>query len=164
MTGRVLRSRSGCVPLFLLLVMAFALGCSVPSNFLQPSLPGQNGRRAALLAMVGSAATAQPLKGVAMVPKSSYTLAGYYADPFHPGCKRQFVVDEGDVKIRGRDGEPDCLKGTQGPNWVLPVQWKLGSETIIIDFSPKGGPKSVVGTWVGDGIVFPDGNKWKKIA
>jgi len=34
---------------------------------------------------------------------------------------------------------------------------------IFVDFSPKGGPKDVVGKWQDGGIVFPDGNKWSKI-
>ena len=33
----------------------------------------------------------------------------------------------------------------------------------IIDFSPKGGPSNLGATW-DDGIVFPDGNKWTKVA
>jgi hypothetical protein len=34
---------------------------------------------------------------------------------------------------------------------------------ILIDFSPKGGPKNLEGLWTGSGILFPDGNIWKKL-
>jgi len=33
---------------------------------------------------------------------------------------------------------------------------------VLIDFSSKGGPKDLLGKWDGDGITFPDGNKWTK--
>ena len=44
--------------------------------------------------------------------------------------------------------------------------WKLTGRPkgkyVLIDFSPKGGPKEVVAVNDGLGIVFPDGNKWTK--
>ena len=38
-------------------------------------------------------------------------------------------------------------------------------EKIFIDFSPKGGPKDLVGEWREDvaGVRFPDGNVWSKL-
>lgn len=39
----------------------------------------------------------------------------------------------------------------------------LNKDTAALDFSSKGGPAGVKGTWDGDGIVFPDGNKWTKV-
>jgi len=27
----------------------------------------------------------------------------------------------------------------------------------------KGGPKNLLGKWTGKGIMFPDGNEWKKL-
>jgi hypothetical protein len=36
-------------------------------------------------------------------------------------------------------------------------------DEIFIDFSPKGGPRDLLGKWTGKGILFPDGNEWKKI-
>ena len=46
--------------------------------------------------------------------------------------------------------------------------WKLAGKLtdtgdIFIDFTPKGGPKNLLGKWDKDGVVFPDGNKWSKI-
>ena len=44
--------------------------------------------------------------------------------------------------------------------------WELTAvpkgESVLIDFSPKGGPKDLLGKWDGSGIVFPgeyDGSK-----
>lgn len=31
------------------------------------------------------------------------------------------------------------------------------ADQIFVDFSPKGGPKDLIGKWDKDGIVFPDG-------
>jgi len=46
-------------------------------------------------------------------------------------------------------------------------KWKVTGElvgnSIIIDFTPKGGPKGVEAKYVqGKGLVFPDGNVWTK--
>ena len=39
-----------------------------------------------------------------------------------------------------------------------------GTDYIIIDMTPKGGPKDVEGVWEKDGIRFPkDNNKWPQI-
>ena len=37
------------------------------------------------------------------------------------------------------------------------------TDTILIDFSPKGGPKNLIGQYDGSGIRFPDGNRWVKV-
>lgn len=34
----------------------------------------------------------------------------------------------------------------------------------FIDFSPKGGPDKLLAKYEDGGIVFPDGNKWTKVA
>ena len=38
-----------------------------------------------------------------------------------------------------------------------------GEGEIRIDFSPKGGPKDLLGKWTGKGILSPDGNNWSKL-
>ena len=40
----------------------------------------------------------------------------------------------------------------------------MGTE-MVIDFSPKGGPKDLLAKWDAErnGIAFPDGNLWSKI-
>ena len=65
------------------------------------------------------------------------------------------------------------ISGTDGPAGTCTgapeeVAWKLGGKLtdagdLFIDFSPKGGPKDLLGKWDKDGVVFPDGNKWSKI-
>jgi len=89
---------------------------------------------------------------------------GYYDDPEHPGCKRYVGVgsEQGTWRVSGRDAERGsrCKYGVKDVTWA--VQATVSGESILIDFSPKGGPKSLEGKWVGDGIQFPDGNKWTK--
>merc|ERR1711871_1522795 len=45
--------------------------------------------------------------------------------------------------------------------------WELRGEvedgTIIVDFSPKGGPSSLQGRVTSSGITWPDGNKWSRV-
>ena len=66
------------------------------------------------------------------------------------------------VEIRGTDGA--C---TERP--AREAVWSIGGtltsdDTISVDFSPKGGPKTLAGKLTKDknGIVFPDGNTWVK--
>lgn len=91
---------------------------------------------------------------------------GTYTDPNHVGSERIItLVDEKDSETGrriisvlglGGEGEPD--------NFVLPG-WLDTDDSIVIDFSPKGGPKDFEGTWDSDGIKFTaDGNKWPQLA
>mmetsp|Transcript_25012 Transcript_25012/g.39297 ORF Transcript_25012/g.39297 Transcript_25012/m.39297 type:complete len:83 (+) Transcript_25012:325-573(+) len=69
------------------------------------------------------------------------------------------------VVVKGTDnpngaacaGEPDLAK------WRLEGKLAEAGDKIFVDFSPKGGPKDLVGKFDKDGIVFPDGNKWSKV-
>jgi len=88
--------------------------------------------------------------------------AGNYADPNHEGCPRQITMKDKDATITGADG-PDgknCPDGQTGEPFT--VYGKVDCNHIIIDFSPKGGPKDLHAYWDGSGIVFEDGNKWEK--
>ena len=89
---------------------------------------------------------------------------GKYSDPNHPGGYREITMTdewEGDFRkaicVGGKGkGEPEhfTLKAKVS---------KKGDGTvfIIIDFTPKGGPKDFEGVWEKDGIRFPkDNNKW----
>ena len=91
---------------------------------------------------------------------------GTYTDPNHVGSERIVtLLDEKDAEDGkriisvlglGGEGEPD--------NFVLPG-WLSADDGIVIDFSPKGGPKDFAGTWDSDGIKFTlDGNKWPQLA
>lgn len=87
---------------------------------------------------------------------------GTYTDPNHPGGTR--TVELLDTKI----GEFQLARVTGGggrgepTSFTLPAMVQLPDKKITIDFSPKGGPKDFSGTWDGNGIRFPDGNKWPK--
>ena len=65
------------------------------------------------------------------------------------------------VIVKGTDG---TCKDRPERKDVWTLEGKLMSDsTIVVDFSPKGGPKSLEGKWDKNGIVFPDGNKWAKV-
>jgi hypothetical protein len=92
---------------------------------------------------------------------------GSYADPFHLNCQRiirsSVVVGKGnavaEVTLTGTDGNPSCPADGSGNAWTL--QGKVvDNDSILVDFTPKGGPKDLKGVWDGDGIRWPDGNKW----
>jgi len=97
---------------------------------------------------------------------------GKYSDPNHPGCPRNIEFgesfkDEFDHTIKtliisGADGEPGC----QGGEKQTPFEVKgivRGETRVLIDFSSKGGPSKVLANYKSSSIIFPDGNKWKKI-
>lgn len=83
---------------------------------------------------------------------------GQFSDPKHPNCKRIISTRDGDVKLSGTDGTPGCPEDGSGDVWRLTGQ--ADGKTILVDFSPKGGPANLKGVWDGDGIKWPDGNKW----
>lgn len=85
-----------------------------------------------------------------------------HADPNHPNCLRVIDVPENDgtVKISGTDGNPGCSADVDdGKKWTLTGK-VVDEKNIIVDFSPKGGPKNLKGVWDGTGIKWFDGNKW----
>ena len=83
-------------------------------------------------------------------------IGGKYADPMHPGCKRKVtLIGTNKVLIEGadEDGKPWTVKGT------------YEGKAVTVDFTPKGGPKDVTATWsIAGGLLFPDGNAWKKLS
>ena len=88
---------------------------------------------------------------------------GTFSDPKHPGGTRTIsLVGEkvggyqlANVNGGGGKGEPQ--------SYVLPAV-VIRDEEIIIDFSPKGGPKDFEGIFSGDDIKFlKDGNVWPRL-
>lgn len=107
----------------------------------------------------------------------SSKFTGEYTDPMHPGCQRSIKVTGNNMDpsgrksrkpaavIKGTDTEDGsaCEAGAEAESWRLTAVLSEDQSKIFVDFSPKGGPKDVVGKWQDGGIVFPDGNKWSKV-
>ena len=139
-------------------------------NARAPSASAQQARaRPPAITQRQAKAQLSPLAGVlaagvvALTPTSASATTvfeGKYADPNHPGCARAIAADG---TVTGADGTPGCLNGEKQTKWQL--QGKIDGEKIFIDFSPKGGPKDLVGEWREDvaGVRFPDGNVWSKL-
>lgn len=62
------------------------------------------------------------------------------------------------ASISGTDGTPGCPMDGSGKEWNL--QGTIDGNSILVDFTPKGGPPNLKGTFQKDGITWPDGNKW----
>ena len=96
--------------------------------------------------------------------------AGVYSDPNHPGCRRQIrTMAHGRLAlVTGEDGDPGCPPKDPSKDSHWRLLGKIISDTeILVDLSPKGGPKYLEGKWCrgcGDhgGISWPDGNEWHK--
>jgi len=138
-------------------------------------------RRAFLGGILGTVAVtvaAQDAKADKALTGQASVFTGDYEDPQHPGCLRQVKVVgaklRGDgtrspypvVEVKGYDGKSGksmCSDrpATSADLWSVDGVLRKKDEATI-DFSPKGGPSDLKGVWDGDGIVFPDGNKWLK--
>ena len=95
---------------------------------------------------------------------ASSVFEGKYSDPInHPGGTRTISVVGEKVggyqlaKVNGGGGKGEPA------SYVLPAV-VLNDQSIIIDFSPKGGPKDFQGTIDGKNIKFTrDGNVWPRL-
>jgi hypothetical protein len=128
---------------------------------------------AALLGASQEAGATAPRTG------ASSPFTGDYDDPNHPNCLRQVKVVgaplKGDgtrsaypvMEITGFDGKGSGATCTDRPEradlWKVQGTVKSNSDAVI-DFSPKGGPAKLTAKFEDGGIVFPDGNKWTKVA
>lgn len=77
-----------------------------------------------------------------MITAKATSIDGSFSDPFHPGCKRVITKQgDGKIKIEGSDN-------VDGSNpWVLfATEDEKGN--ILVDFSPKGGPKNILGMYI----------------
>jgi hypothetical protein len=85
--------------------------------------------------------------------------AGHFADSKHPGCPRTISANHTTAAVSGVDenGQPWTVRASVVSNTA-------GLPTILVDFSPKGGPKALEGTWTGTSIEWADGNTWKALA
>jgi hypothetical protein len=82
--------------------------------------------------------------------------AGHFADPNHPGCPRSISTNATAAAVSGEDedGRPWTVRASIASN-------TSGLATILVDFSPKGGPRALEGTWTGASIAWADGNAWQ---
>lgn len=87
------------------------------------------------------------------------TLGGVFSDPNHNGALRS--VDPGDapgtVVITGDDAGDE-------KEWKLQGTFDAAQGKVLVDFSPKGGPKDLAGQVTAKGITWPDGNTWRKVS
>mmetsp|Transcript_19020 Transcript_19020/g.43501 ORF Transcript_19020/g.43501 Transcript_19020/m.43501 type:complete len:185 (-) Transcript_19020:54-608(-) len=125
-------------------------------------------------------ATAMPEAASATAAKTggANPFTGDYNDPNHPECLRQVKVVgaplKGDgtrspypvIEVVGYDGNGGKVctdRPTRDTLWKVEGTVK-SSNTALIDFSSKGGPANMLAKYEDGGIVFPDGNKWTKVA
>eukprot|EP00928_Gymnodinium_smaydae_P060029 TRINITY_DN4357_c0_g1_i1.p1 TRINITY_DN4357_c0_g1~~TRINITY_DN4357_c0_g1_i1.p1 ORF type:complete len:617 (-),score=103.42 TRINITY_DN4357_c0_g1_i1:210-2060(-) len=82
---------------------------------------------------------------------------GQYADPNHPECKRAIRLEGLQIIIEGSDEDQ--------VDWTLQATLESADATqVTLDFSSKGGPAALLATLESDGIRFPDGDKWQRLA
>ena len=84
---------------------------------------------------------------------------GSYSDPNHPGGYRTVSLSDskiGEFRVASLEGND----AKDEPLFRLPAL--VYADQMTVDFSAKGGPAALTGVWVGDGIKWPDGNKWPR--
>eukprot|EP00750_Incisomonas_marina_P004400 INCI13466.8.p1 GENE.INCI13466.8~~INCI13466.8.p1 ORF type:complete len:132 (-),score=19.95 INCI13466.8:150-545(-) len=95
---------------------------------------------------------------------------GAYSDPNHPGCARNVTVFGLQGRVYGADakgGEGVACDGKTDVQWG-PLEATIKQDgsalQIVVDFSPKGGPSDLTGTWDAKdaAIQWADGNNWTK--
>jgi hypothetical protein len=122
-----------------------------------PSSPQNFGKAAAMASLMTVIATSP------MAANAATDFTGSYADPFHPFCLREItqVTGSAAATVSGTDGTPGCPPDGSGKAWNL--VGKVEGDNILVDFTPKGGPKDLKGVWESapkPGIRWPDGNLW----
>ena len=99
----------------------------------------------------------------------STPFAGTYTDPVnHPGGKRviKLTVDNRPAVLKGYKNAIVNGGGGKGEpkSYALPAYVNDKKGEIVIDFTPKGGPKDFVGKGEEGGIRFVrDGNFWPRV-
>lgn len=122
------------------------------------------------LTSVTSLVLVQPAIAETEIPKGPQAFVGTFSDPInHPGGTRTIRLLDSSDKVRVGDYQLAEVVGGGGigepKNYVLPAV-VLGDRTIVIDFSPKGGPRDFVGVLDGpngDIKFLRDGNRWPRL-
>ena len=91
-----------------------------------------------------------------MTSQGASGFLGKYSDPSHSGCERTIAYIGGrDLLISGADEDKKP--------WKV-IGTRKNSDTLVVDFTPKGGPAGVTAkVLVGGDLGFPDGNVWKRL-
>ncbi len=106
--------------------------------------------------------------GVCAAAVDQLLFTGKYSDPNHPGCARSVLrTSDSDGQVYGADaagGEGVACDGSTDVKWG-PLSAAIDGLKIVVDFSPKGGPSNLNGTYSVErsAIVWQDGNAWTKI-
>ena len=178
-----------CAPTTMLCCAALSLLAFTPTD---PSIGSRRQFLTRLAAAVPAVTAPLAASAVAARTGLSSPFTGEYDDPNHPGCLRSVKVVGAKLDAAGRRGPPLAyVKGEDrlpagssknacpaGVKPTLADVWNLegkvsvvdGVDTITIDFAPK--TEGRVGVLAGKyddfngqpGILFPDGNKWLKVA
>ena len=97
-------------------------------------------------------------------------VSGTYGDPNHPDCPRaiQQELKKPVISINGYDaegGEGVACTQENAVKWPEAVSGTVDEKTntLVADFSPKGGPSNLKGTWNNTHIQWEDGNYWFKL-
>lgn len=103
--------------------------------------------------------------GIAAAAGGVIRFSGVYDDPKHPDCRRIVKPQGSGIVITGTDE-------IGGKEWK--VYGKVQGDEVVIDFSPKGGPKDIVAKFDGDvesfmtetpaSFKFSDGNTWTRLS
>lgn len=124
--------------------------------------PAAVDRRDAILRSIPALTLSVPFA----VSAASSPFEGTYTDPInHPGGTRTIKILN-DEKSKVGDYQLAEVQGGGGvgepKSYVLPAVI-LGDRAIVIDFSPKGGPRDFTGVLKNGDIVFlRDGNRWPR--
>jgi hypothetical protein len=148
------------------MIKIFAISCLLVASFQSVSAwmnknnnPQTALQKAAAIVTISAAIVAAPMTANAV---GSVDFTGSYADPNHPNCLREVrVVGGNQADVSGTDGTPGCPADGSGNKWDL--MGKVEGDSILVDFTPKGGPKDLKGVWEAapvPGIRWPDGNLW----
>ena len=142
------------------MVKVFAVSCFLVALLQYTSswiTPKHLFQKAAAIASISTVIATNPLLAEAI------DFSGSYEDPMHPNCLREIlqVVSSGKADVSGTDGTPGCPPDGSGKAWNL--VGTIDGDSILVDFSPKGGPNDLKGVWEATpipGIRWPDGNLW----
>jgi hypothetical protein len=129
---------------------------SAPAVYAWTLNPAAAMQKAFAVASVSAALATAP----AVDTDSSSFFNGSFSDPKHPNCQRVVAVTPGtnQATVQGTDGSPGCPPDGSGKPWRLTAT--IDADKIFVDFSPKGGPKGLQGTWEQGGLLSPSGIRW----